>query len=235
MRRFAAFTAVLAAVVFCAVVISRATTSAAAGGTVSGTVKYGGAPPPAKKLDITKDKNVCALKPHFDESLAVASDGGVQYAVVLLKDVKGAKPATVDYDQKGCSYAPRVIAFAAGSKVNIKNDDGILHNIHSYSTKNPPFNLAQPKFKKVMTVEVKQPEIIRVTCDAHGWMKGWWYVTDSPYFAVTDAKGNFTIKDVPPGDYTIEVWQEKLGTENQKVKVKAGDTAKADFTLKPKS
>ena len=235
MRRFAIFTVVLAAVAICTVVIWRATTSAAASGAITGTVKYVGTPPPAKKLDITKDKAVCGLKPHMDETLAVGSDGGIEYAVVVLKGVKGAKPTTIDYDQKGCVYAPRVIAFPAGSKVNIKNDDGILHNIHSYSTKNPAFNLAQPKFKKVMTVEVKQPEIIQVTCDAHGWMKGWWYVTDSPYFAVTDEKGNFTIKGVPPGEYTVEVWQEKLGTQDQKVNLKAGDTAKADFTLKPKS
>ena len=56
--------------------------------------------------------------------------------------------------------------------------------------------------------------MIKVTCDAHGWMHGWWVATDTPYFAVTDDKGNYTIKDVPPGDYTVEVWQEKLGTDD---------------------
>jgi plastocyanin len=235
MRRVATLTTVLAAISIGAVVFSNAMSATVSGGTISGTVKYAGTPPPMKKLDITKDKQVCGLQTHFDESLDVGSDGGIKYAVVVLKGVTGAKPTTVEYDQKGCVYSPRVIAFPAGSKVNVKNDDGILHNIHSYSTKNPPFNLAQPKFKKVMTVEIKQPEIIKLTCDAHAWMTGWWYVTDSPYVAVTDDKGNFTIKDVPPGEYTAEVWQEKLGTQDQKVDVKAGATAKVDFTLKPKS
>ncbi|HVN63157.1 MAG TPA: carboxypeptidase regulatory-like domain-containing protein, partial [Candidatus Binataceae bacterium] len=128
-----------------------------------------------------------------------------------------------------------VLAFPAGSTVDIVNSDGILHNIHTYSTVNPAFNMAQPKFKKVIKKQIDKPEVFKVGCDAHGWMHGWWYVTDTPYFAVTDDSGNFSIKDVPPGDYTIEVWQEKLGTQDQKVSVKDGATATSDFSMKPKS
>jgi plastocyanin len=205
------------------------------GGTISGTVKYGGTPPTPKKVEITKDKDVCGLKPHYVEDLEVDPSGGIANAVVVLKGAKGTlKPGEVTFDQKGCDYIPHVLAFPAGSTVDIVNSDGILHNIHTYSTKNPSFNMAQPKFKKVIKQKVEQPEVIRVTCDAHGWMHGWWYVTDTPYYAVTDDKGDFTIKDVPPGNYTIEVWQEKLGTDDQKVDVKAGQTATSNFTLKPK-
>jgi len=208
------------------------------GGTISGTVKLDGAAPPPKALTVTKDKEVCGLKPHFQQNLVVGSDGGIANAVVSLTDIsKGAaaKPAEVTFDQKGCQYVPHVLAFAAGSTVSVINSDGILHNVHSYSTKNPAFNMAQPKFKKVIKVTPAQPEVIKVTCDAHGWMSGWWYVTDNPYYAVTDEKGSFTMKDVPPGDYTLEVWQESLGKQDQKVSVKAGATATANFSLKPKS
>ncbi len=208
------------------------------GGTISGTVKLDGAAPTPKEISVTKDKEVCGLKKHFQQDLVVGSDGGIANAVVVLTDIsKGAaaKPADVTFDQKGCQYEPHVLAFPAGSTVNVMNADGILHNIHTYSTKNPPFNMAQPKFKKVIKVTVAQPEVIKVTCDAHGWMKGWWYVTDNPYYAVTDDKGNFTIKDVPPGDYTLEVWQEDLGKQDQKVSVKAGAATTANFSLKSKS
>jgi len=206
------------------------------GGTISGTVKYDGTPPAPKKVEVTKDKEVCALKPHFDEDLLVSSGGGIANAVVVLKDAKGTvKPEEVKFDQKGCDYLPHVLAFPAGSTVDIMNDDGILHNIHTYSKVNPPFNMAQPKFKKEIQQKIEKPEVIKVSCDAHGWMHGWWYVTDTPYYAVTDDNGNFTIKDVPPGNYTIEVWQEKLGTEDQKVDVKAGATATSNFSMKPKA
>jgi len=206
------------------------------GGTITGTVKYDGSAPAPKKVEVTKDKEVCGLKPHFDEDLIVSSGGGIANAVVVLKDAKGtATPAEVKFDQKGCDYQPHVLAFPAGSTVDIMNDDGILHNIHTYSKVNPPFNMAQPKFKKEIQQKIEKPEVIKVSCDAHGWMHGWWYVTDTPYYAVTDDNGNFTIKDVPPGSYTIEVWQEKLGTQDQKVDVKAGASATSNFSLKPKA
>ena len=205
----------------------------AAGGTVSGTVKFDGTPPKPKQLEVTKDKEVCGVKPHFDEDVVVGADGGIQNAVVVIKGAKGdMKPSDVTFDQKGCRYEPHVLAFEAGSTVNIDNSDGILHNIHTYSKVNPPFNMAQPKFKKVIKEKVEKPEVIKVTCDAHGWMHGWWYATDTPYFAVTDDKGNYTINDVPPGSYTIEVWQEKLGTKDDKVDVKDGQTATENFALK---
>ncbi len=207
----------------------------AAGGTISGTVKYDGTAPTPKKVEVTKDKDVCGLKPHFDEELVVASDGGIANALVVVKGAKGTlKPENVTFDQKGCDYKPHVLAFTAGSTVHIMNDDGILHNIHTYSKVNPPFNMAQPKFKKEITKTIDKPEVIKVNCDAHGWMHGWWVATDTPYYAVTDDKGNYTIKDVPAGNYTVEVWQEKLGTEDQKADVKDGATANVNFSLKPK-
>jgi hypothetical protein len=51
---------------------------------------------------------------------------------------------------------------------------------------------------------------------------------------VTDDKGSYTIKDVPPGDYTVTIWQEKLGKDEQKVTVKAGAPTTLDVTMKPK-
>ncbi|HTY54528.1 MAG TPA: carboxypeptidase regulatory-like domain-containing protein [Candidatus Binataceae bacterium] len=209
------------------------------GGTISGTVKYDGPAPAPKEIQVTKDKEVCGLMKHFDQTLVVGSDGGIANAVVVLTDIskgEAVKPTEAKFDQKGCQYDPHVLVVPVGSTVDVTNSDGILHNIHTYSTKNPPFNMAQPKFKKVIKVtSLTQPEVIRVTCDAHNWMGGWWVVVDNPYYAVTDDKGNFTIKDVPPGDYTVQVWQEKLGKEDQKISVKGGQTATANFSMKPKS
>jgi plastocyanin len=210
--------------------------ASAAGGTISGQVKYDGSAPAPKEVEVTKDKEVCGLHKHFTEDLIVDSGGGIANAVVIVKGAKGdLKPADVTFDQKGCDYVPHVLAFPAGSTVKIVNSDGILHNIHTYSTVNPSFNMAQPKFKKVIEEKVEKPEVIKVTCDAHGWMHGWWVATDTPYYAVTDDKGNYTIKDVPPGDYTVEVWQEKLGTDDQKASVKDGASTTTNFTLKPKA
>ncbi|HUO03661.1 MAG TPA: carboxypeptidase regulatory-like domain-containing protein [Candidatus Binataceae bacterium] len=234
MKKFSTLMASIAAAT--ALSMCASISPAMAAGTISGTVKLDGAAPAPKPVEVTKDKDVCGLKPHFSQDLVVSTGGGIKNAVIVLKDAKGdLKPAEVEFDQKGCTYEPHVLAFPAGSTVDIVNSDGILHNIHTYSTENPSFNMAQPKFKKVIKKQIDKPEVIKVTCDAHGWMHGWWYATDTPYFAVTDDAGNFTIKDVPPGSYTIEVWQETLGTQDQKVDVKDGAAATSNFTLKPKS
>jgi plastocyanin len=207
------------------------------GGSVSGTVKFKGSAPAPKKIDANKDKEVCGKTAKTDESLVV-NNGNVANAVVTITDINTGKKIElkkVVLDQKGCEYQPHVLAFPVGSSVDINNDDGILHNIHTYdSKKNSLFNEAQPKFKKTITKKIDTAGPINVKCDVHGWMDGWFVVTQNPYFSVTDKSGSFKLTDVPPGTYTVQVWHEKLGTNTQKVTVKAKEDAKANFELAAK-
>ena len=203
------------------------------GGSISGTVKFKGTAPAPKKLDVGKDKEVCDKSPKLDQSLIV-KDGNLANAVVTITDIKSGKKIDakkVTLDQNGCEYKPHVLAFVAGTAVEILNPDGILHNVHSYSKVNSPFNQAQPKFKKSLEVKIEKPEVVEVKCDVHGWMHGWLVATANPYFAVTDGSGSFKLTDVPAGSYTVEVWHEKLGKSTQKVTVKAKEEAKASFEL----
>jgi plastocyanin len=203
------------------------------GGTISGTVKFKGTAPAPKKLDVSKDKEVCGKSPKMDQSLVV-NNGNLANAVVTITDIKKGKKIDakkVTLDQKECEYRPHVLAFPAGSTIEILNPDGILHNVHSYSKVNSPFNQAQPKFKKTLQVKIDKPEAIEVKCDVHGWMHGWLVATESPYVAVTDKSGSFKLTDVPAGSYTVEVWHEKLGKTSQKVTVKGKDEAKVNFEM----
>ena len=203
------------------------------GGTISGTVKFKGTAPAPKKLDVGKDKEVCGKSPKMDQSLVV-NNGNLANAVITITDIQKGKKIEVKkvtLDQNGCEYRPHVLAFPAGSTVAILNPDGILHNVHSYSKVNNPFNQAQPKFKKSLDVKIDKPEAIEVKCDVHGWMHGWLVATENPYFAVTDNSGSFKLADVPAGSYTVEVWHEKLGKSTQKVTVKAKEDAKVNFEI----
>ena len=74
--------------------------------------------------------------------------------------------------------------------------------------------------------------MIRVKCNIHNWMHAWIGVVDNPYFAVTGSDGNFELKNVPPGEYTIEAWQEELGTQEQHVSVPASGKSEIAFTFK---
>jgi len=206
------------------------------GGSISGEVKFSGTPPTPEKIAATKDQEVCGKTEKVNESLLVGANKGIQNVVVSITNIqKGKKmPDATTLDQKDCRYAPHIVLSPAGADLTILNSDGILHNIHSYSTKNPPFNKAQPKFKKEMKEKFAQPENVRLTCDAHGWMAGWVVVQENPYYAVTDANGVFQIADIPPGDYEIKFWHETLGETTQKISVKTKEDSKVSLEMAKK-
>jgi plastocyanin len=206
------------------------------GGTIEGVVKFKGTAPPPKKIQVSKDTAVCGKTAKTDETVVV-NNGDIENAVVSIDNIEKGKPMTptvIKLDQKDCDYHPHVLAFPAGSTVEVINPDGILHNIHSYSKVNSPFNFAQPKFKKTLSVKIEKPEVINVKCDVHNWMNGWLFSAANPYFSVTDAHGSFRLSDVPPGTYTLTVWHEKLAPSTKKVTVKAGQDSKVDFELASK-
>ncbi len=202
-------------------------------GEIVGKVKYAGNAPAPAKINVTKDQQVCGKVAHVEESLLVGADKGVKNAVVSITDPKDGKKMTVAsnpvIDQNGCRFVPRVQIVPAGQAIDIVNDDGILHNIHSWSKTNTPFNKAQPKFLKKMNAKFDKPEIVKITCDVHSWMQGWVVVAAHAYYALSDDKGNFKIADVPAGTYTLRYWHEKLGEQTKQVTVPATGSVTADF------
>jgi plastocyanin len=200
------------------------------GGTIVGEVKLAGAAPAPKTVKVNKDVEVCGQEKKIAE-VAAGPGGGLGNAIVAVpsaKSAKAGKPAVLD--QKGCEFRPSVLIMSPG-ELKILNSDGVLHNIHTFSTANPPVNKAQPKFKKEMVEKFEKPELIKVQCDAHSWMLGWIYVTDNPA-AVTDGNGAFKIENVPPGKHKVEVVHPVLGKQTKDVEVKAGQETKVAFELK---
>jgi len=119
----------------------------------------------------------------------------------------------------------------AGQKLQITNDDPTNHNVHPMPSANREWNQSQPPGSPPMVQEFARPEVmIPVKCNVHPWMKAYVGVQKHPFYAVTGADGTFTIKGLPPGDYTIEAWQEKYGTKELKVTVGPSETKTADFT-----
>lgn len=209
------------------------------GGTIVGEVKYAGDPPPPEKISVTKDEKVCGSEPKLTKSLVVGPDKGIQNVVVSLTDIQKGKavqkPAqTPTLDQKNCEYHPHAQIFPAGSTLDILNSDDVLHNIKTASSVNAPINIAQPKFKKKISQVFAKPEIIKVQCDVHGWMRAVLVTADHPYYALTDEHGSYRIPDVPPGKYTLKVWHETLGEQTKEVTVKEKEDAKVAFELKAK-
>jgi carboxypeptidase family protein len=203
------------------------------GGAIVGEVTVAGTPPAPKTITVNKDPQVCGSEKKL-VTVAVGAEHGLADAVVSLPDVKSARGAAKSaLDQKGCEFHPDVLIMAPG-ELDILNSDGVLHNIHSTSTANRPFNQAQPKFKRIITEEIAKPEIIKLQCDVHSWMHGWLFVTDHAA-VLTGARGDFRLENVPAGRHKVEVWHPVLGTQTKEVDVKPGQEVKLRFELSAKS
>jgi plastocyanin len=198
------------------------------GETIKGNVRYAGAPVERKKVPVTIDQYVCG-KEKEPEDLVLSPNNAIRNAVVSLQNPPpGAKldwnlpPAKMD--QKQCSFVPRVVIVPVGGSVEFLNSDRLLHNVRSAGKENPPFNRAQPHARTISFV-FKQPELLRVDCDLHSWMRGWVVVAANPFYAITDEQGDFILENVPPGKYTLQIWQESLGNVTQELTVgKKGTT-----------
>ena len=208
--------------------------------TVTGKIAFEGRAPAAETIKMDADAS-CKLA-HPDgaksEEAVVNSNGTLKNVFVYVKEgVSGkfdAPKESVKFDQHGCQYTPRVLGIQVGQPLEILNSDPTLHNVHSLATKTQQFNLGMPiqgmKLKKTFTA----PEImVKVKCEVHPWMAGYIGVLDHPFFSATGGDGSFSINNLPPGEYVVEAWHEKYGTQTQKVSVAAdGDVKELSFQYK---
>jgi len=206
------------------------------GGTIKGKVVFAGNPPPKRKVIPTKDKEACGSGVREVDQIRLGPDKSVQEAVVYLKQVakgkaweKPAKPPAIDNVK--CDFTPHVQVIAAGD-LEIVNSDPVLHNTHGFLGKVTVFNVALPNQGQKITRPLKRTGLVRVECDAHGWMLGWIHVADNPYYAVSAKDGTFTLTGVPPGSYTLVAWQAYAGAVEIPVTVKAKEVASVTVELK---
>jgi hypothetical protein len=155
---------------------------------------------------------------------------------VYLRDVRKGKawtkPAsTPEIVNRQCVFVPHVQALPLGSLV-IVNADPVMHNTHGFHDKATAFNVALPLKNQRIERPLKKPGLMRVECDAHGWMLAWIYVAENPYHAVTKKDGTFAISDVPPGAYTLVAWHEATGEVEVPVTVKAKEATQTTIELK---
>ncbi|MFT4691935.1 MAG: outer membrane protein assembly factor BamB family protein [Verrucomicrobiia bacterium] len=205
---------------------------------VSGTVRFKGKLPPRNGINMTPESARLYDKKPLDENILAGKSGGLANVFVYAK--RGVerkeypmpdKPALLD--QAKSMFRPRIQGVRVGQNFIIRNSDPYIHNTRSLSLRNRAFNIGQPPKSTDRERIFKRAEgPIRLGCDFHKWMAAWIFVLDHPFFAVTDEKGNFEIKGLPPGEYTFEAWHEEFG--NQRVTLKVAGSANLNFTFQPK-
>lgn len=185
------------------------------GGTITGTVKWSGPMPKIAAIPINKDPEVCdpqSQKKRDLERLVVGSNGGVANTVVFLKDISKGKAMDLPEEhqflnQKTCRYEPHVLLVPADGTLRIKSSDPVLHTVHMSGASD--YNLPFPFANQTVSRTMNRSGVVDMRCNAgHVWMNAEMLVVNHPYYAVTDADGNFKLTNVPAGEYEIEAWHE---------------------------
>jgi plastocyanin len=220
--------------------VAPAADGSAVGGTITGKIKFTGTAPRNPAIDMSEEA-VCKAKyttaPTEESVVSGPANALANVFVYVSAGVPAGQtftaPATpVVLDQDGCRYRPHVLGIMVGQTLEIRNSDPVLHNIKAVAKKNRPFNVSQPNAGMKTTRTFAQPEVmVSLECNVHGWMKAYAGVRPNPFFAVSGPDGSFSIKDLPPGTYTIEAWHEKFGTQTATVTIAGTESKTANFTF----
>ena len=154
--------------------------------------------------------------------------------VVYIEQAAGKFPPTkgARIDQKGLVFIPHVLPVVEGTPVEFLNHDEVLHNVFSPDEIAEKFNLGTWPMGEIKTYTFNKIGSAVLLCNVHAEMEGYVVVLQNPYFAKTDENGDYTIKDVPPGSYTLQVWNKKYKADPQQVEVKEGGITQINFKLK---
>jgi hypothetical protein len=208
-------------------------------GTITGKIMFEGAAPAPKKIDMSQDANCAGAAGDKSADDLLVTDGKLANVFVYVKGGpvdKWSFPTPSDpvvLDQQGCRYHPRVLGLQTNQTLKVLNSDNTTHNIHPSPKVNQEWNQMQaqgaPPLEKKFT---RSETLIPVKCNQHPWMKANVGVLAHPCFAVSGKDGTYTIKNVPPGTYTLVFWHETKGEQTQQVTIAAKESKTQDMTYK---
>lgn len=205
---------------------------------ISGTFKVVGSAPSLPPLSVTADVSYCAPSGSMpSEQVVVGPGGGLRDVLIFLEmnipsddkwehpDYQALKDAELTgreqgFDQEKCRFLSHVFAMRSTQSLQIINSDTVGHNTKIDGPVSINTNLPAKATDTYSPGGKQASSPFPVSCSVHPWMKAWMITRDNPYFAVTDADGNFEMKNVPSGvELKFRVWQDKLGFVNVPVKV----------------
>ena len=196
------------------------------GATVRGSVRLVSAPPRLAPREVFVDRNTCGLQVP-DESIALGPAQEIRNAVVTVEGIERGKPIETETFNvlrlKGCQFVPHVLAAQTGQWLMLANEDRVQHRPEAtlVGDRKHEFHVGVPPGKSTRRV-LLEPGLMKVGCnERHSWMDAYVVVTEHPYVSVTDGKGAFELRDVPPGRYTLKIWHERLGLIERPITVGA--------------
>lgn len=207
--------------------------------TITGKVTFQGTPPAPRPINMSASAACVKANPNPVDApdVITGANGTLANVVVYVKSGLGryrypAPQTPAVLDQKNCMYTPHVLAVRVDQPFSVANSDPTMHNVHVMARHNRQWSSSQPVDSAPLKSTFERPEFaIPVLCNIHPWMRAYVFAFDQPYFAVTGTDGAFTIKDLPPGTYTIEAWHEPHQTLDQTVKLAPKESKTITFAF----
>ena len=192
---------------------------------IQGRVDVQRTPPPVERRPSIGDVGISAPPGPADR----------QRSIVYLESApRGAfetREARAVMEQRNETFLPHVLAVAAGTTVDFPNSDPTYHNVFSLSKENR-FDLGRYARGRSKSVRFDRPGVVRVFCDIHSHMSAFIVVFGHRFFASTDDQGRYRIDDVPPGAYTLVVWNDGQTRETREVRVPEQGVVEVNFVVR---
>jgi plastocyanin len=209
-------------------------------GEITGEVTFTGTPAKPQVINMAKFPDCVKLNPkkRMTEDMVTGPGNALQNVVVYVSGGAAGtySPSTVPaiFDQKDCHFSTHVLVFQPGQELQMSNHDPLAHNIHPMPQINREWNKILLPGTPPSSYSLDSPEFIPVKCNIHPWMRGYFVVLQTNYFAVTGEDGRFRLPELPLGKYTVTAWHEVFGTQSKEITVGEGQQISVDFVFHAK-
>lgn len=208
-------------------------------GTISGRVTWAGDPPSAQIDRVYRDSGLCGEDVPIDELVISDESRGIEGVIVSLEGVTRGKPlpspGSLIIENRGCRFLPPTFVTIMGATLQVQNLDPVMHYTHArLDTRFGPtvWNIIQQAGAEGRTKLLDTPGLLDIRCDLHPNMKAFIRVLNHPYFAQTSFEGQFELRNVPPGSYTLNAWHPRFGQKSTPVTVpEAGGSITVDMAI----
>ena len=183
---------------------------------------------------VTRNADLCGDR--VQEGAIVAPRGGLMNVVVWLTDAREGKPLPdsrrFEVTNTRCRLDPRVQGVIVGGTLNVRSADPVVHEtvIRVSGAPEALETVTQNGDGQVVPLDkvLTHPVRLELTCRTHPWTQGWIHVFDHPYFVISAPNGRFALDSIPPGEYTMRTWHERLGGTTREIRVDNGGITRVE-------
>jgi len=207
--------------------------------TLVGTISFLGIPPEPLRIDTSADPICETVNPGLTTDWLVVNNQKLANVLVYVRGASldaysfDAPSPDVTLEHKGCRYVPRVLGMLQQQTLKILNSDPTTHNTHPIPKNNREWNQSQPPGAAAIEKRFASPELfIPIKDNQHPWEKAYVGVFSHPFFSVSGTDGSYNISGLPPDQYTVVAWHEKLGEQTVDVFLAGSEQKSLDFTFK---